>query len=77
MKMSIRTTWKAVFIFCVLVLTLIFIALVRVANDIKKGLQQPVKDDLNRLVEQLKKLNLDEKQRKFIESLIKNDEKKP
>ncbi|MCT2387636.1 hypothetical protein [Erwinia pyrifoliae] len=75
--MSIRTTWKAVFIFCVLVLTLIFIALVRVANDIKKGLQQPVKDDLNRLVEQLKKLNLDEKQRKFIESLIKNDEKKP
>ncbi|UWS32951.1 hypothetical protein [Erwinia pyrifoliae] len=75
--MSIRTTWKAVFIFCVLVLTLIFIALVRVANGIKKGLQQPVKDDLNRLVEQLKKLNLDEKQRKFIESLIKNDEKKP
>nr|WP_041474272.1 hypothetical protein [Erwinia sp. Ejp617] len=77
MKMSIRTTWKAVFIFCVLVLTLVFIALVRVANDIKKGLQQPVKDDLNRLVEQLKKLNLDEKQREFIESLIKNDEKKP
>ncbi|ADP10206.1 conserved uncharacterized protein [Erwinia sp. Ejp617] len=58
-------------------MTLVFIALVRVANDIKKGLQQPVKDDLNRLVEQLKKLNLDEKQREFIESLIKNDEKKP
>ncbi|CCP04352.1 hypothetical protein BN439_3325 [Erwinia amylovora Ea644] len=76
MKISIRTTWIAVFIFCVLLLALIFVSLIRVANDIKKALQQPVQDDPNKLVEQLKRLKLNEKQKKFIESLIKNDEKK-
>ncbi|ATZ10461.1 hypothetical protein [Erwinia amylovora] len=76
MKISIRTTWIAVFIFCVLLLALIFVSLIRVANDIKKALQQPVQDDPNKLAEQLKKLKLNEKQKKFIESLIKNDEKK-
>ncbi|MEN4912321.1 hypothetical protein [Erwinia amylovora] len=76
MKISIRTTWIAVFIFCVLLLALIFVSLIRVANDIKKALQQPVQDDPNKLAEQLKRLKLNEKQKKFIESLIKNDEKK-
>ncbi|QJQ53233.1 hypothetical protein EHW99_0526 [Erwinia amylovora] len=57
-------------------MALIFVSLIRVANDIKKALQQPVQDDPNKLAEQLKKLKLNEKQKKFIESLIKNDEKK-
>lgn len=76
MKMTRRTTWIALFIFCLLVWTLIIISLVYASNSNEKKLPQPAQQDANKLVEKLKRLDLNEKQKDFLESLIPHDEKK-
>ncbi|CAO97930.1 hypothetical protein [Erwinia tasmaniensis] len=76
MKISTRTTWIALFIFCLLVWALIIISLVCVSNRDEKKLQQPAQQDANKLVKKLKRLDLNEKQKQFIDSLIVSDEKK-
>lgn len=76
MKISTRTTWIALFIFCLLVWALIIITLVCVSNRDEKKLQQPAQQDANKLVKKLKRLDLNEKQKQFIDSLIVSDEKK-
>ena len=76
MKISTRTTWIALFIFCLLVWALIIITLACGSNRDEKKLQQPAQQDANKLVKKLKRLDLNEKQKQFIDSLIVSDEKK-
>lgn len=76
MKMTRRTTWIALFIFCLLVWALIIISLVYASNSNEKKLSQPAQQDANKLVKKLKRLDLNEKQKGFLESFIAHDEKK-
>lgn len=76
MQISKRRAWIIVFIFCVLVWALIFASLVYASVGSEKEPPKRVEQDANKLAENVRKLDLNEKQRKFIESLIEYNEKK-
>lgn len=77
MKVIRRRPWFLVFLFSVVVWGLIFAALAYANNGDKvKPKSQPGENTHSVNVQKIKKLNLSEQQRKFIESLIESPDKK-
>lgn len=75
MKVSRRTAWIIMFIFCGLVWGSIFAAFVYGAQPDKRKPSQPTDKSSESTREKLKTLDLNDKQRKFLESLIESNKK--
>lgn len=75
MKASRRTTWIFMLIFCALVWGSIFAAFVYGAQPEKSKSSQPADKSGEIIREKIKSLDLNDKQRKFLESLIQNNSK--
>ena len=75
MKVSRRTAWIIMLIFCCLVWGSIFAAFVYGAQPDKGKPSQPTDKSSESIREKLKSLDLNDKQRKFLESLIESTKK--
>ena len=77
MKNIRRRTWLLVFLFSVFVWGLIFAAVAYASNGGKdKPKSQPGENTPSVNIQKIKKLDLSELQRKFVDSLIETPEKK-
>lgn len=77
MKITRKRAWLLVFLFSVVVWGLIFAAVAYASNTGKdKPKSQPGENTPSVNVQKIKKLDLSEQQRKFVESLIESPEKK-
>jgi len=72
MKVSRRTAWIIMLIFCCLVWGGIFGAFVYGAQPEKRKSSQPTDKSSESIREKVKSLDLNDKQRKFLESLIES-----
>lgn len=75
MKVSRRNAWIFMLIFCYLVWGSIFAAVVYGAQPDKRKLSQPADKNSESIREKVKLLDLNDKQRKFLESLIESNKK--
>lgn len=77
LKITRRRAWLLVFLFSVVVWGLLFAAIAYASNGDKvKPKSQPGENTQLVNVQKIKKLDLSEQQRKFVESLIESPEKK-
>lgn len=76
MKMSRRTAWIIMFIFCGLIWGLLFVGFAY-GEQPDKG-SQPAQPDkgCEEIREKIKRMDLNDKQREFLESLIEEEQKK-
>ena len=75
MKVSRRTAWIIMLIFCCLVWGSVFAAFVYGAQPDKGKPSQPTDKSSESIREKVKSLDLNDKQRKFLESLIESTKK--
>jgi hypothetical protein len=75
MKVSRRTAWICMLIFCALVWGSIIAASVYGAEPDKRKPSQPTDKSSENILDKVKSLDLNEKQRKFLESLIESNKK--
>jgi hypothetical protein len=75
MKVSRRTVWIIMLIFCGLIWGSIFAAFVYGAQPDKIKPLQPNDKATKSIHDKVKSLDLNDKQRKFLESLIESDKK--
>lgn len=75
MKVSCRSAWLIMLIFCCLVWGSIFAAVVYGAEPDKRKPSQPAEKSSESIREKVKSLDLNDKQRKFLESLIESNKK--